>query len=113
MRVAVVKVGEDPAVNSAPDRRLAKFFQGQGIAFRDLLTGNHGGAVRQRVIGALMHILQDSYAAGHAERNSDGRIFQVHCSIDQDEQRHADGDKVVDGGIDRAPGALPPSRGAG
>lgn len=50
-------------------------------------------AVRQRAAGALMHLIQDSHAAGHAERNASGEITQFQSYGSQDHKKHAKADK--------------------
>ena len=49
-------------------------------------------AIRQRAVGALFHMIQDSYAHGHVERNSAGEISEFHAYGGQDEHKHGEYD---------------------
>jgi hypothetical protein len=44
--------------------------------------------VRQRAAGALMHMIQDSHAKGHAEREASGEIKEFHAYGGQDHAQH-------------------------
>ena len=44
--------------------------------------------IRQRAVGALFHMIQDSYAHGHVERDSAGEITEFHAYGGQDEHEH-------------------------
>jgi len=46
-----------------------------------------------------MHIIQDSYARAHTSRDKDGRILEFHCYKNQDQDKHAHHDKLVDDSI--------------
>lgn len=49
--------------------------------------------VRQRAAGALLHLVQDSHAPGHAERNKqNGDVKQFHSYEAQDEKQHGEKD---------------------
>ena len=48
--------------------------------------------IRQRAVGALFHMIQDSYAHGHVERNSAGEISEFHAYGGQDEHKHGEYD---------------------
>jgi hypothetical protein len=55
---------------------------------RDLEPGSR--KLEQRALGSLMHMIQDSYAAGHTERDATlGKIKQFHSYVGQDEKLHA------------------------
>jgi hypothetical protein len=43
---------------------------------------------RQRAVGILFHLIQDSHAAGHVERNDAGDIVEFHAYGGQDEHEH-------------------------
>jgi hypothetical protein len=51
--------------------------------------------VRHRAVGALLHMVQDSYSQGHAKRSVQGGIVSFHCYSDPDHDRseHALHDK--------------------
>jgi hypothetical protein len=43
---------------------------------------------RQRAVGILFHLIQDSHAAGHVERDDAGDIVEFHAYGGQDEHEH-------------------------
>jgi hypothetical protein len=43
---------------------------------------------RQRAVGILFHLIQDSHAAGHVERDDKGDIVEFHAYGGQDEHEH-------------------------
>ena len=43
---------------------------------------------RQRAVGILFHLIQDSHAAGHVERDDKGDIVEFHAYGGQDEAEH-------------------------
>jgi hypothetical protein len=43
---------------------------------------------RQRAVGILFHLIQDSHAAGHVERDDTGDIVEFHAYGGQDEKEH-------------------------
>jgi hypothetical protein len=53
--------------------------------------------VRQRAAGALMHMIQDSHAKGHAERDASGDITEFHAYGSQDHAQHATHDAWASG----------------
>lgn len=67
---------------------------------------HRGGRVGERALGSLLHLIQDSHAAGHTERQRDGYILEFHSYVNQDSKRHAEEDKFVNGKLDSTPGAL-------
>jgi hypothetical protein len=48
--------------------------------------------IRQRAVGALFHMIQDSYAHGHVERDEAGDIREFHAYGAQDEHKHGEHD---------------------
>lgn len=50
--------------------------------------------VAKRAAGSLLHMIQDSFATGHAERNGDGAIVEFHAYERQHHARHAAADRV-------------------
>jgi len=60
----------------------------------DLFVADSSAAdiyVRQRAVGALLHMVQDSHSHGHTKRSSDGGIVSFHCysDPDHDHNKHA------------------------
>jgi hypothetical protein len=47
---------------------------------------------RQRAAGALMHLIQDSHAGGHVQRNAANEIVQFHAYGSQDSDEHGSDD---------------------
>jgi hypothetical protein len=47
---------------------------------------------RQRAVGALFHMIQDSFAHGHVERDAAGDIAEFHAYGSQDEHKHGEFD---------------------
>lgn len=66
------------------------------------------GNVQHRALASLLHLVQDSHASGHTARHpgQDHRIIEFHSYVHQDGDRHAKGDKLVNGSLDETPGAL-------
>lgn len=69
-------------------------------------------AIRRRAAGALLHLVQDSYSAGHTVRDSEGRIEQFQEYSAQDHDKHAASDELMPGAtledrIAATPGAAP------
>jgi hypothetical protein len=75
---------------------------GAAVSVERLFLAANAESARQRAIGSLVHLLQDSYAAGHTEReiaNGDrGPIIQFYSYAGQDHGRHAEDDKWRGGG---------------
>lgn len=53
--------------------------------------------VRKRAAGSLLHMVQDSHAAGHTTRNGDDEIVEFHAYGQQDHRRHARADRLPAG----------------
>lgn len=87
-------------------------------SFQQLLAGVKAGAeqlsaedVRRRAAGVLLHLIQDSYAAGHVQRNEAGEVLQFHDYGRQEPHRHGRKDKMGPGKnlkqhIENTPGAM-------
>jgi hypothetical protein len=54
----------------------------------------HFEDIRQRAIGALFHMIQDSFAQGHVQRNKKNEIVEFHAYGGQDEKKHAEHDAL-------------------
>jgi len=54
----------------------------------------HFEDIRQRAIGALFHMIQDSFAEGHVQRNKKDEIVEFHAYGGQDEKKHAEHDTL-------------------
>lgn len=75
-----------------------------------------GGDVKKRAMGSLLHMIEDSYAGGHSEREDlgnghKGKIKSFHSYANQDHEKH-DADDQFHGGntpmekLAKVPGAL-------
>ncbi len=74
---------------------VSSLFPKQGdLTVKELFGWGKGEFVkiRQRAVGALFHMIQDSYAHGHVERNSAGEISEFHAYGGQDEHKHGEYD---------------------
>jgi len=65
-------------------------------------VGPDGGDVKKRAMGSLLHMIQDSYAGGHADREDlgqghRGRIKSFYAYSHQDHDKHAASDYFPDG----------------
>jgi len=73
----------------------------QNFTMRELFCYRSGSdiQIRQRAAGALLHLIQDSYAAGHVLRQNggNGNIIQFHVYGSQDSGAHKAKDKWADG----------------
>lgn len=99
---------------------FSEFFEeGQaGFTVADLFGGGEGNGaelddeiVRQRATGALLHMIQDSHAHGHTQRNDAGEIVEFHAYGNQDHDEHAALDAMGPGDdlrehIQNTPGAM-------
>ena len=54
--------------------------------------------IRQRAVGALFHMIQDSFAHGHVERDASNEIVEFHAYGAQDEHKHGEYD-FLGGGL--------------
>jgi hypothetical protein len=52
---------------------------------------------RQRAVGVLFHLIQDSHAGGHVERDAAGDIVEFHAYGGQDEKEHGKYDYFAKG----------------
>lgn len=73
-------------------------------------SGMDSTALRQRAFGALSHMIQDSHAEGHTERDSKGEITRFHSYSSQDSHKHDEKDawgkgKTLAEHIQNTPGA--------
>ena len=64
---------------------------------RNLLRSSKSDITQMRAIGSLLHVVQDSYAKGHTERENMNEIIKFHSYVGQDEELHRRDDKWYDG----------------
>jgi hypothetical protein len=65
------------------------------LLVKELFLSPRNSTTQARAAGALLHTLQDSFAAGHVERDGQGRIVQFHAYGGQDGDKHAADDEWV------------------
>lgn len=53
-----------------------------------------GVDVRKRAAGSLLHLIHDSFAAGHTTRDASGAVLEFHSYERQDARRHALADRL-------------------
>jgi hypothetical protein len=112
-------LGKGKDLNSKEDDdpellEIAKLFpQMKGKSINDLFGVKNGkGDVKQRAMGSLLHMVQDSYAGGHSEREpGDGKVKSFHSYTNQDHEAHAHSDargegKTVGDQLMNTPGAV-------
>lgn len=59
--------------------------------------GSKGDVIQQRAMGSLLHMVQDSYAGGHVERNDKGEVVSFNSYTGQDHAKHATSDALGKG----------------
>lgn len=99
VRVALGRYSAKQSLQSIVEVR-ALFDGFPDYTVRDLFAGNPRAAtaltnldVKQRALGALLHVIQDSCAGGHTERSPQGPIRQFHDYGGQDHDKHGEFDK--------------------
>lgn len=103
--VADGTVVEALPLSSVTVGRIREWFPHSSLSARRLLLIGQKGDARSRAIGAFLHIIQDSYAKGHVERDGSSAIVEFHSYIHQNSSRHADDDRIPRGGLPAMPGA--------
>ncbi|MEW5848040.1 MAG: hypothetical protein AB2A00_04470 [Myxococcota bacterium] len=94
-----------PSVPMSAVASVSRWFTGSSTTIKDLFLVGTRGDVRQRAVGALLHLVQDSYAKGHVHRDAQWRIEEFHNFISQDGNKHIAHDKMAEGGIAAMPDA--------
>ncbi len=102
-RLASGEVGVDA---SLANTALASLFADQpALTPRQLFRAERPAQVQARALGSILHVLQDSYAAGHTLREARpegrGRIIQFYSFANQDHARHGKDDAWNGGSTDR------------
>ena len=104
--VANGTVNEEMPLGSVTRGRMFEWFPGGAQTVRKLFLVGSRGNVRQRAMGALLHVVQDSFARGHVERNADWEIVEFHSYVNQDHDKHKEGDMMASGGLAAMPNAM-------
>lgn len=87
--VAAARIPANAKVEDVPSMKPL-FPQHQKRTVKELFAFGRASDVqaRQRAVGVLFHMIQDSYAHGHVERNEAGDIVEFHAYGEQDEHEH-------------------------
>ena len=91
----------DPLEEAAPE--VAAFIKLQpGTPLKDLFSASSRGSAQERALGSMLHLVQDSFAAGHTNRKvvagSRRAIIQFYSYTEQDHTKHGDDDAFHGGG---------------
>ncbi len=105
-RVSIGNIDPELTIGAISIGRMHEWFPGEAKEIKSIFLVGRMGDVRKRAIGALMHIIQDSFSASHVERSAAREIVEFHSYIGQDHQKHKEHDILIDGGIDKMPNAL-------
>jgi hypothetical protein len=84
--------------------RIKEWFPQSSLPVHRLFLIGQRGDIHHRAIGALLHVIQDSYAKGHVERNRSEAILEFHSYIHQDSSKHAHDDVIPPEGLSAMPG---------
>ena len=103
--VAAGMVVEIAPLGSITVGRVQEWFPRSSLPVRTLFLIGQKGNARHRAIGAFLHIIQDSYAEGHVERDPSDSILEFHSYIHQNSSKHAHDDRISPGGLSAMPGA--------
>jgi len=106
-KLALQEIKLDTLVREVPVEGVAQIFSENGWSVQDLFAlGNphvrRPSQVSRLAFGSLLHVVQDSFARGHVERESmvsyvkcgntqyrrPGRIIEFHSYINQDSKKH-------------------------
>jgi hypothetical protein len=104
--IGIGRVSEETPLSAALGGLVAPWLSGDARTARQLFLASRFGSTRQRAIGALLHMIQDSHAEGHAERDGSGAIVEFHSYVQQDEDAHHAADQLHPDGLEAMPGAL-------
>lgn len=96
--------GTDPLAQMETGR-INEWFPESPLTIQTLLLIGQKGDVRHRAMGALLHIVQDSFAKGHVERTPAGTIMEFHSYIHQDSSKHELDDVIPPEGLKAMPEA--------
>jgi hypothetical protein len=94
----LIKVAKGVETTDTQLKNIAEvtaLFPNQGdLTVKELFGWGEGDyvSIRQRAVGALFHMIQDSYAHGHVERDSAGAVTEFHAYGGQDEHKHGEYD---------------------
>lgn len=119
-KVSIGIIAEDVKLKDIPVSGIPALFTNKkvkNLTIRQLFHVHKDGKTKQRAIGSLLHMIQDSFAEGHAEREvkkdgTKGDIIGFHSYVNQDGHKHGEKDGIQPGSkgsmrdkIEKIPGA--------
>jgi hypothetical protein len=119
-KVAIGEIGESIKMKDVPVSGIPSLFTGAlgEMTIRNFFHVHKSGSTQQRAIGSLLHMIQDSFAEGHVQREDlgagrKGSIVSFHSYSNQDEDKHGEKDDFVKGSkgtylekLKKVPGAM-------
>ena len=115
-KVATGEIAENTEMGSTPVPGFPALFPKLAKStVRQFFGIDAVGETKKRAAGSLLHLIQDSFASGHTEREQKdghkGKIVSFHSYIHQDEDKHGHDDgfhggKTVAEKLKNVPGAL-------
>jgi len=75
---------------------------GPGAQVKDVFFASSRASAQERALGSMLHLIQDSFAAGHTNRKlvggARGEIVQFYSYSEQDHTKHGNDDAFHGGG---------------
>jgi hypothetical protein len=104
-KVAISQIPDSTKIKDVPVPGIPQLFPSNNlkdITIRQFFHVNASGSTEQRAIGSLLHMVQDSFAEGHVERedlgnNKKGDVVSFHSYTHQDHKKHGEKDAFHDG----------------
>ena len=119
-KVSIGSISETVQLKDIPVAGIPQLFTNEkvkNLTIKELFHVHVKGDTKKRAIGSLLHMIQDSFAEGHAEREvnkggSKGAIKEFHSYGNQDGHKHGEKDAIQSGSkgtmrerIEKIPGA--------
>lgn len=103
--VSAGRIDKNTPVAATLNGKMLPWFFASNITVGELFKVASIGNVRDRALGALLHLIQDSFSRSHVNRNEQREIEQFYCYTHQDPSKHKNCDKLPSEGLDALPGA--------
>lgn len=103
--ISAGRIDKETPVSATLSGKMQRWFAGSSITVGELFKVANIGNVRDRSLGALLHLIQDSFSRSHVQRNEQKEIERFYCYTHQDSSKHKESDKMPNGGLDELPGA--------
>lgn len=90
-RTAIGEIESDSFLSAVPVAGIPELFADRHMTVGELFGAERVGDLRRRAMGSLLHVIQDSYAAGHTDRQDrpDRRRGNIRCFYSYAQQNHA------------------------